>query len=137
LASPASRLLAFVIDRTLVGVVLALASGITAFLLDDAADTPSLYAVELAGFLVLLAVCIVYAWARDGLGGRSLARLWLRQRVVDATTREPIGFWRSFKRELMLHVGPLAILELILLFTRPDRRRLGDQWARTLVIRDP
>lgn len=56
-------------------------------------------------------------------------------RVVDAETREPIGAWRSFKREIVLHLAPMPVVELVLILVRSDRRRIGDLWAKTLVVR--
>ncbi|MCC7537856.1 MAG: RDD family protein [Deltaproteobacteria bacterium] len=133
LASPARRVAALLIDRAiLLPIVLVGIFPVTIFDRDDW-SAPRIVALVVA--LVVLAAVVAYAWARDAIGGRSLGRRLLGIRVVDARTRRPIGAWRSFKREVPLHVSPLPFIELALLFASKDRRRLGDRWADTIVVR--
>lgn len=68
---------------------------------------------------------------KDGFGGASPEKRLFGLRVVDATTREPIGYGASFKRNLVLMV-PFA--PLVLAFTLVKGTRWGDEWANTVVI---
>ncbi len=70
---------------------------------------------------------------KDGFTGKSLGRWLTGVTVVDETTREPIGFAQSFKRNLCLIV-PLAFL--VILVQMMKGKRWGDGWARTRVIWD-
>lgn len=130
------RVAAFAIDRGIT--VVAAAAGAGVLVAATQAPLPGAASVGLgvAGGAILLAA-VLYAWLRDAVGGRSVGRRLLGMRVVDAATDAPIGAGRSFLRELCLHVAPLALVELLFLATRPDRRRLGDRWAGTVVRRDP
>lgn len=75
--------------------------------------------------LALLFIC------KDGFQGKSLGKLITGVRVIDINTREPIGFGRSFKRNLVLLI-PFAALAVV--FTMMKGRRWGDSWANTAVI---
>lgn len=127
------RLFAFIIDRALF-VLLMMITVIPLIMLKEA--NPALNTPAIAVAIVFVLVGAFYAWARDFYKGQSLARRWLKLRVVDETTGIPIGAWRSVKREVFLHLAPLVIIELVLLFTSPDGRRLGDRWAKTRVIQE-
>jgi uncharacterized RDD family membrane protein YckC len=75
-----------------------------------------------------------YYFFADGLNdGRSIAKVWLGMRVVDADTGSPCTFGQSFVRNLILAVaGPIDWV-----FTFGKRRqRLGDLAADTVVIED-
>lgn len=82
---------------------------------------------------------------KDGFNGRSPGRWLMGLQVVDRTTREPIGFWQSFKRNLIfLPAGILGIvffaglLQLLVVIvvcgTMLKGRRWGEGWANTEVI---
>jgi len=126
-----ARALAFAVDR-LVVVVAILAAAVPAFYAQEALGGAWQVAAFVLFFLVL-AMSALYAYARDGVRGQSLGRLLLGIQVVDIDTGKPIGPAGSFKRELVLHV--LLPVELLLLLTDPRRQRLGDRWARTLVVK--
>lgn len=68
---------------------------------------------------------------KDGMHGYSPGKRVCGVRAVDGDTLEPIGFGRSFKRNLwfLLPIAPLIILVQMI-----KGRRLGDKWARTKVI---
>lgn len=68
---------------------------------------------------------------KDGFNGMSPGKWLLGVQVVDSRTREPIRFWQSFKRNLILMV-PFGIL--IVAFQLLRGRRWGDRWAKTAVI---
>lgn len=84
----------------------------------------------LAGFVTVWILPMIW-FAKDGFNGMSLGRWLCGVQVVDVNTREPIGFWQSFKRNLVFLV-PLS--PLIVLLTMMKGRRWGDGWAATVVI---
>ena len=70
---------------------------------------------------------------KDGFGGYSPGKALFGVQVVDRTTREPIGFVQSCKRNLILMIPSLIGVVLVIL-TMMKGRRLGDGWANTDVI---
>jgi hypothetical protein len=86
--------------------------------------------------LGIVGVVLTYAlsltfYFKDGFKGMSPGKALCGVQVVDVETHEPIGFWRSLKRNLCLLV-PLA--PLIIAFMMMGGLRWGDGWARTRVI---
>lgn len=91
-------------------------------------------------------VSALYAWTvmislrglfaiKDGLGGRSPGKLVCGLQVVGAWDREPIGPWKSFKRNVLLTIPPLNVLSIAMgILTMEQGQRLADPWARTKVI---
>lgn len=136
LPSMFSRMLAFVIDRGIVILVIALPAATFIAVTEQTGEDNVLYFTMLAVFIAFMLVGIVYSYARDMFGGKSIARRLLKQKVVDVTTGQPIGGLRSFKRELIIHFAPLILIESLLLFSKPDRRRMGDNWAKSIVVKD-
>jgi len=121
------RALAFLVDRG-VSLLIALSAALASRALARA-GTPR---AALALFVLGLLLSTAYSYARDAIGGRSVGRRLLRLRVVDRETRLPIGALRSLKRELPLHVFPLSLVEVW--FGRKAGQRLGDRWAKTVVV---
>lgn len=70
---------------------------------------------------------------KDGFGGKSPGRWLTGITVVDAKTRDPIGFAQSFKRNLPLLI-PFS--PFIIMFTMGKGPRWGDKWANTRVVWD-
>jgi len=69
---------------------------------------------------------------KDGFGGRSPGKALMGARVIDAETREPIGFLRSLKRNLVLMIPYVGVIGVAL--TMMKGRRWGDRWAKTQVV---
>jgi uncharacterized RDD family membrane protein YckC len=136
LPSVFSRVLAFIIDRGIVVFIIAIPAAVFVAVTEQSNQHGALYFILLVIFLVFLCAGIVYSYSRDMFGGKSLARRLLKQKVVDVQTGAPIGGWRSFKRELVIHFAPLLIIEMILISANKDRRRIGDTWAKTIVVKD-
>ena len=65
--------------------------------------------------------------AKDGFSGRSPGKTVCGVRVIDATSREPIGFGRSFKRNLPTLI-PFGILIMAVQLIKG--LRWGDRWTR-------
>lgn len=136
LPSVFSRALAFIIDRGIVILMIAIPAAFLIAVEERTGRGSVIYYIMLGLFLVFLLVGVVYSYSRDMFKGKSIARRLLKQKVVDVATGEPIGGWRSFKREIIIHFAPLIFIELILILSNKDRRRMGDNWAKTIVIKD-
>lgn len=121
------RALAFLVDRG-VSLLIAIAAALASRALAGAGTPRAALALLVLGLVLSTA----YSYVRDAVGGRSIGRRLLRLRVVDRDSRLPIGALRSLKRELPLHVFPLSLAELWL--GRKAGQRLGDRWAKTVVV---
>ena len=88
---------------------------------------------DVLGILLALAWPFIFVF-KDGFKGKSPGRALFGVRVVDVHTREPVGFLQSMKRNLILMLPFLGVL--LVIFTMMKGRRLGDRWARTVVIWD-
>ncbi len=136
LPSVFSRALAFIIDRFLVIMIIALPAAIFVAFTEQSHKHGAPYYILMVIMILFVLIGAIYSYSRDMFGGKSIARRLLKQKVVDVTTGKPIGGWRSFKRELIIHFAPLILIELILISSNKDRRRMGDNWAKTIVVRD-
>ena len=85
-------------------------------------------------FVACWVVCLGYAiWnfgLRQGRSGASIGKSLLGIRVVDATTRAPIGFWRAVIRQLT-HVLDVVTLGISYLWPLWDRK--GQTFADKLM----
>ncbi len=83
-----------------------------------------------AAFAVVLAV-------RDVLGPVSVGKALVGLHVVSADERQALPGWRArLTRNALLLVPPVGlVVEGLVLLHHPLRRRLGDGWARTEVVR--
>ena len=136
LPSVFSRCLAFIIDRFIVIMVIALPAAVITAVIEQTGRSGALYYILIVFVTGFILAGAVYSYARDMFGGKSIARRLLKQKVVDISTGKPIGGWRSFKREIIIHFAPLILIELILISSNKDRRRMGDNWAKTIVVKD-
>ncbi|HMQ78064.1 MAG TPA: RDD family protein [Ignavibacteria bacterium] len=136
LPSVLSRCLAFIIDRVIVIIFIAVPAAVFTAVMEQTGRTGAIYYILLVFMIGFILIGAVYSYARDMFGGKSIARRLLKQKVVDISTGKPIGGWRSFKREIIIHFAPLILVELILISSNRDRRRMGDNWAKTIVVKD-
>lgn len=136
LPSVFSRILAFIIDRTIVILIIAIPAGVLTAVMEQTGRKGTLYVILIILTIMFVLIGALYSYTRDMIGGKSIARRLLKQKVVDISTGKPIGGWRSFKREIIIHFAPLIIVELILISSNKDRRRMGDNWAKTIVVKD-
>lgn len=133
------RQVAYIIDNTLYYFISFVVFGIIGFAIVKFSPVARASFVNTGAFppgvdVGLTAASVVFWFGflfKDGFRGRSLGKLICGVRTIDATTREPIGFGRSFKRNLPLFIpfGPL-----IMAFQLMKGTRWGDQWANTLVV---
>jgi len=84
--------------------------------------------------LVWLSV-VMYLFFKDSFfQGQSLMKMALGLRVVDKDTRVKCRWWQSLVRNALFLVSFFALLELIVVFSNSERRRIGDYLARTIVV---
>lgn len=132
--SPWLRIWAFFIDRMLS--ILIILAGIPPVVISETCESKLIKLLSLVFFFILLSAAIFYSYSRDAFKGKSLGRKLLKMRVVDTETGKPIKFWKSFIRELSLHLAPLIVIEILFIWTKPDRRRIGDLWTNSIVVKD-
>jgi uncharacterized RDD family membrane protein YckC len=93
--------------------------------------------VPIIGMLVVIA----YAITRDSLpflDGQSVGKKLLKLRAVTEDGESLSGNWGpGIIRNIVLLIPFFGIVELIVLLTNKDLRRLGDQWGKTKVIVEP
>ena len=79
-----------------------------------------------------------YLLMKDSIGGVSVGKWLTRCRVVDAASGMSASVPQTMLRNAIFLLFPLgSIVELAVANFRPDRRRLGDQWAGTMVVYGP
>ncbi len=130
------RQLAFFIDFFLFYVMFFMpVVGLEAFLGISAGPTGLAPGVKTLLFVIGRVGWILFL-AKDGFSGRSIGKRITGVQVVDRVTLRPIGFGRSFKRNLPL-LPFLAIFPILLLIPGlllAKGHRWGDKWANTTVI---
>jgi len=136
LPSVPARCLAFIIDRFIVIMFIAVPAAVFTAVMEQTGRTGAIYYILLVLMIGFILIGAVYSYSRDMFGGKSIARRLLKQKVVDISTGKPIGGWRSFKREIIIHFAPLILVELILISSNKDRRRMGDNWTKTIVVKE-
>jgi len=83
---------------------------------------------------------IAYLLTKDSLPifhGQSIGKRLAKIRVVDNDTYESITnrYEKSVIRNITLLIPIFQFLDALMIFSS-DRKRFGDQWARTIVIKD-
>src|SRR5690606_17667655 len=81
------------------------------------------------GTLVLMPLFML----RDGFDGAFIGKRMMGFRVKDEETGKPIGFKKSFLRNLILYIPLSSIIMQLSLF---NGRRIGDRYAKTRVMDD-
>jgi len=115
LATPGERFLASLLD-----VVVA---GVPAF-------------IPVAGWIW----AILYIWTKDALpflGGQSVGKKVMGLRVVNLETGAPIkgDFGAAITRQLSLAIPFFGLVDACMVFSA-ERRRFGDKWAKTVVVKN-
>jgi uncharacterized RDD family membrane protein YckC len=114
LATPADRILAALIDWLIIALLSA------------------------TGFGAILG--IAYLLTKESLPvfeGQSIGKKLLRIKVVDNDTYLPIKnvYEKSLIRNITLLIPVFQFIDAFMIFSS-DRKRFGDQWAKTIVIKD-
>ncbi len=84
-------------------------------------------------FLWLLAIYEIHVTVAELIFARSFGKWILGLRVVDLTGQRP-GFVALLTRNLFRIPELIAIVVLVFMFVSPDRQRIGDILARTVVV---
>jgi uncharacterized RDD family membrane protein YckC len=124
-ASAGSRLVAVVIDILISYIPVALLFILMGFT-----------GYQLGGMLAL-----VYNLVKDAvpaLNGQSLGKRAMNIRVVNYETGNPItgDYGASAIRAVSLMIPLLNVIEFILVIADHNGRRIGDKWAKTIVVRN-
>jgi uncharacterized RDD family membrane protein YckC len=114
LATPMDRILAGLIDWLLIALVSA------------------------TGFGAIIG--LAYLLTKESLplfNGQSIGKKILRIQVVDNDTYEPIKnkYEKSLIRNISLLIPVFQFIDALMIFSS-DRKRFGDQWAGTIVIKE-
>lgn len=89
------------------------------------------------GMIFLCIPGIVYFLLRDALfDGRSFGKKMMGLRVLNAETSTPCKTNESIVRNVSLMIPLFGIYDGLLVFIDPAGRRFGDQWAKTMVVKD-
>lgn len=124
------RQIAYIIDAILWNII-SYFVGI-AFALFVVSIVPTISSVQLfwAGTAFGYLIFLIFA-CKDGFGGHSIGKMITGVQVVDDDSYQPIGFGKSFRRNLCLAI-PFAVLFIGVQMAKG--KRLGDRWANTRVI---
>ena len=114
LATPLERLLAALIDGILITLVSATGIGSV--------------------------IGLAYHLTKDALSfldGQSIGKKLVKIRVINADTNQPItnNYEKAMIRSVTLLIPIFNVIDAFLVFSK-DRTRFGDQWAKTIVIKD-
>ena len=105
---------------------------------DRDAESDMAFSFQLENGALLLWLLIVVAYsAVIEIGGRSIGKAVLRLRVVDEVTGEPPSAGQIVRRSVARLVDSFPFLYLVgfvAVLNDPQRRRVGDRWAKTRVI---
>jgi uncharacterized RDD family membrane protein YckC len=123
------RFLALLIDSILVGII----GGILGVIFRSSLSTTGSVTVTSAIGSILV---ILYYVGLEATQGATLGKMILGLRIVK-TDGSPIGWSESIVRNLLRIVDALFVylVGAILIWTSPQRQRLGDRVAHTVVIR--
>ena len=85
--------------------------------------------------LLVVIFWFIYFPIIESINGQTLGKLILGLRVV-TKNGNPISFVQAFKRHLvdMLDLFFFGVVAIIAIKNTPDHQRLGDLWAKTIVI---
>ncbi len=119
------RFVALLIDGVLLGVVSSIL-----FLL--------LHSVPALAEALVSIISIVYIFAMEATRGATVGKMLMGLRVVKLDG-SPIGWSESIIRNLLRVIDGIAayLVGAILIWTSPQRQRLGDRVAKTVVVRQP
>lgn len=83
---------------------------------------------------------IVYVCAKDALpffGGQSIGKKAMGIRVINVETGKPIkgDFGAALTRQLSLMIPFFGFVDMCMVFSS-ERRRFGDKWAKTVVVKN-
>lgn len=81
-----------------------------------------------------LIILVIYPLFKDGIfKGQSIGKKVVKLMVIDNETRKPCSYWQSFKRNIVLFIPFVILIEFITLTEK--KRRWGDKVGKTEVIK--
>lgn len=80
-------------------------------------------------------VWVIYFPVIESITGQTLGKKILGLRVVTKSGNS-ISFWQAIKRRIcdFLDFGPMGLVAYLTIKNTPDHQRVGDLWAKTIVI---
>ena len=80
-------------------------------------------------------VWVIYFPVIESITGQTLGKKILGLRVV-TKSGNPISFWQAIKRRVadFLDFGPFGLVAYLTIKNTPDHQRVGDLWAKTIVV---
>lgn len=91
--------------------------------------------VHAALVTLIWVVAIMYVLFKDSFfQGQSFLKMALCLRVVDVNSRIKCRWWQSLVRNLIFLVTFSPLIELVVLYSNSERRRIGDYLAGTVVV---
>lgn len=131
------RIAAHVIDTLVLGVLFVPAILLGTTVMPDDRNNTSI-GLGIAYFISFV-MPFVYFFIKDGLfRGRSLGKMAMGLMIVDVANQMPCGVVKALGRNLITIVMafvPLGgIVDVVLILTDPEARRLGDRVCRTQVV---
>jgi uncharacterized RDD family membrane protein YckC len=129
-ASVIKRFLARLIDRFIAALLI--------FVSVSVFGSNTFDALASLGILIGLSLALVYLFAKDALpflDGQSLGKKVCSIRVVNFSTGEATTsqYGKTFVREIVQWIPLLNFIDMLTVFGAGGRR-LGDQWADTIVV---
>lgn len=129
------RQLAFIIDLILLG---ALMLGAATAIVDSRGPSSPRRTDATVELVIVLAIYIglpLMFSAKDGFSGMSAGKWMCGVQVLDRSSRKPIGLLQSINRNICLLIPFVSpIMMLIVAFQLANGPRMGDRYARTMVI---
>ena len=97
-------------------------------------DSGSVAILKWVVWLAMAINTLLFAF-KDGFSGYSPGKYLMGIQVVDMATRQPAGFWQSFKRNILLSLPYVKLIPILVITCGFWKgRRLGDRWAGTMVV---
>ncbi|MEI6221797.1 MAG: RDD family protein [bacterium] len=131
------RILAYIIDSLIssaIAIFIMLFSYFIYYSLGFKTNATTGYPIGLfALFIGALLIGKAYMFIRD-TGGLSIGKRLLGLSVVSISDNSPATIGQSFIRNVVFLIPYFVLIELLMLLTDKDRRRLGDQFAKTRVV---
>jgi len=141
LATVGQRVLAWIVDLVIIGIIIAVLAGLGiagiglgAMMLD-----PSAFLFGISTIIVLIGVAIFYGLFFEGYWhGQTVGKRAMHIRVVDEKTYKPESMGQAVIRNLLRIIDNqiIGLVALVLIAVTPRKQRIGDMLAKTIVVQE-
>lgn len=141
LASIGQRVLAWIIDLIIIGIIAGIlgALGIGSMALGAMMFNPTAMFFGAGMIITLIGVAIFYTLFLEGYWqGQTVGKRAMHIRVVDEKTYKPETMGQAVVRNLLRIIDNqiLGLVALVLIAATPRRQRIGDMLAKTVVVQE-